>query len=124
MLHLPVEEAVPVIDNSSDEQGSGSGDFVNAVAVQADFPENEVIGQLFAYMRSDNEVILGTRRTTVMNQRIAVGISSVAEETYKCVAANENTNEEEEANIIVQGKVRTVVFFSYTKAAIVIVIDY
>ena len=114
LLHPPAVEAVPVITISSDEQtGSGSGDFANLVPIQADFPENEVIGQLFAYMLSDNEVILGTRSSSVTNQRLAVGISPVAAETYLCVAENANAQDNITADIKAQGNIFFKSTFSY-----------
>ena len=87
--------------------GSGiSGDSADQVTFQTDFPEDEVIGQLYAYRRSDNEVILGTRRSEIMNQRIAIGIQSEAEGTYRCVAENANANVDEETVINVQGNIK------------------
>ena len=52
------------------------------IAVPSLFPYNEQPGQLYAYRISQSEVILRTRHVG------PVGIQSIADGMYKCVARN------------------------------------
>ena len=56
---------------------------------ESDFPNDEEAGQLYAYRNSRNEVILRTRESVAMNgELVTVGIQSVANGRYTCVARN------------------------------------
>ena len=51
---------------------------------------NEQVGQLYAYRINDRAVVLGTRRASTFGA--SIGIGSVANGTYRCLAENDNTN--------------------------------
>ena len=53
---------------------------------------DEQVGQLYAYRINNSAVVLGTRRSSTFGA--SIGIGSVAQGKYKCIAENENANRE------------------------------
>ena len=77
--------------------GAGAGDDSNAgnmltpVSMNNDVfsvVSNEQVGQLYAYRINSSAVVLGTRRASTFGA--SIGIGSVANGIYKCLAENDN----------------------------------
>ena len=62
----------------------------------------EQVGQLYAYRINDSAVILGTRRANSLGA--SIGIGSIAQGIYQCLAENANAKSEKEINISVLSK--------------------
>jgi len=104
--------------SASEYWWSGSGTPIGPISLKSgqphlsDFPENETLGQLYAYRVSSTEMILGTREAAYpetlqsINSRttgVLIGISSVSNGLYKCIARNANASRTITATINVLG---------------------
>ena len=71
--------------------GGGAGDSIMLTPISTFFVvPNEQVGQLYAYRINDSAVVLGTRRASTFGA--SIGIGSLANGTYRCLAENDNTN--------------------------------
>ena len=117
MIELP--QVMTESEGSASEYWwSGSGMPIAPFSLKAgqphlsDFPENETLGQLYAYRVSHTEMLLGTREGAYPetlqsnNSRatgVLIGISSVSNGLYRCVARNANASRTITVTINVQG---------------------
>ena len=71
--------------------GGGAGDSIMLTPISTFFVvPNEQVGQLYAYRINDSAVVLGTRRASTFGA--SIGIGSLANGAYRCLAENDNTN--------------------------------
>ena len=63
---------------------------------------NEQVGQLYAYRINDSAVVLGTRRASTFG--VSIGIGSVANGAYQCLAENDNARSQNIITISVKSK--------------------
>ena len=66
---------------------------------------NEQVGQLYAYRINDSAVVLGTRRASTFGA--SIGIGSVANGTYWCLAQNDNANSQSIITVSTKSKLFT-----------------
>ena len=105
-MHLTVSE-VNVTMNEDGSASSGNGnDLMNGIQTEFTytFPEKEILGQLYAYRINNSAVVLRTRETFYLDQRIPIGISQVAKGEYTCTARNANEMDEVSVNIDIVGE--------------------
>ena len=103
-------KAVPIVNVAVEEMGSGFSEALTTTATPTVFPEEEVVGQLYSFKVSNNEVILGTRNSSIMGQRIAVGIQPLAGAKYVCIAETTDVESQIVIELGVQGTYMHVLF--------------
>ena len=70
---------------------------------------NEQVGQLYAYRINDSAVVLGTRRASTFGA--SIGIGSIANGTYRCLAENDNAISQNIVNINVTSKLHCLIYY-------------
>ena len=86
----------------SPERGSGSG--MEQVTTPLEFPETEVVGQLYSYRMNSSAAVLRTRMWEPFRwQEVAIGVQQAGNGMYMCLAANTNDTSDQTVTITVQG---------------------
>ena len=108
ILEVPFREDEVIGSGAGAGAGADSGDAGNMLTPMSmsdnGFPAvpNEQVGQLYAYRINDSAVVLGTRRASTFGA--SIGIGSVANGTYRCLAENDNAKSESSVTISVLSK--------------------